>query len=254
MILYYSACGNSRLIAERLAESLNEKLVFIPQASRDNIFEYELSEGEALGFVWPVYCWAPPQLVMDYVSRLKFRSKPAYVYLVMTCGDTTGLAPDIFRKELQKINLELNSVHCMIMPETYINIKSMYLDSAEKAKAKTENSLSRLPEIAEIISRRENTDTFIPVGDSPWLKSRIVKPIFYAFLVKDKYFSVNDLCISCGKCAEVCPLENIELRDGRPHWKGHCTTCNACYHNCPVNAIHFGKATEGKGQFRLPNV
>ena len=55
MIFYFSGCGNSRFIAESIAQALNERLVFIPEAERENHFEYTLAEGERVGFVFPIY-------------------------------------------------------------------------------------------------------------------------------------------------------------------------------------------------------
>jgi ferredoxin len=39
------------------------------------------------------------------------------------------------------------------------------------------------------------------------------------------------------------------MENGRPRWNGNCTNCMSCYHRCPTNAVNFGKATLGKGQY-----
>ena len=57
MIFFFSGCGNSRYVAETLAAGLNDTLVFIPEAAREGRYEYELAEGERLGFVFPIYAW-----------------------------------------------------------------------------------------------------------------------------------------------------------------------------------------------------
>ena len=46
MLFYYSGCGNSKYIAQCIAEALNEKLIFIPEAQRNGAFEYTLAENE----------------------------------------------------------------------------------------------------------------------------------------------------------------------------------------------------------------
>ena len=76
MIFYFSGCGNSKHVAETLATQLNDTLVFIPEATRENRFNYPLTESERLGFVFPVYAWAPPKLVLDFIHRLQLDSKP----------------------------------------------------------------------------------------------------------------------------------------------------------------------------------
>ena len=70
MLFYFSGCGNSKHVAETIAAGLNDTLVFIPEAAREGRYEYELAEGERLGFVFPIYAWGPPKLVMDFVKKV----------------------------------------------------------------------------------------------------------------------------------------------------------------------------------------
>lgn len=43
----------------------------------------------------------------------------------------------------------------------------------------------------------------------------------------------KDLCVSCGACEAVCPVNSIELVDGTPKLVGLCIGCGMCYANCP---------------------
>jgi formate hydrogenlyase subunit 6/NADH:ubiquinone oxidoreductase subunit I len=61
----------------------------------------------------------------------------------------------------------------------------------------------------------------------------------------DKRYRTNGRCTGCGICAQVCPVSNIELRDGKPVWLGRCETCLACYGWCPQQAIEGGVASAG---------
>ena len=77
MIFYFSGCGNSKHVAETLAAGLTDQLVFIPEAARNNQYDYSLQDGERLGFVFPVYSWAPPKLVMDFVKKMSVQIGPS---------------------------------------------------------------------------------------------------------------------------------------------------------------------------------
>jgi ferredoxin len=71
---------------------------------------------------------------------------------------------------------------------------------------------------------------------------------------KDLNFSVNEKCTSCGTCAAICPVENIEIIDGKPVWKHHCELCCGCIHLCPVQAIQSGPGTEKRQRYKNPSV
>ena len=256
MIFYFSGCGNSKHAAEAIATGLNDTLIFIPEAARENHFEYTLAEGERLGFVFPIYAWAPPKLVLDFVKKITIKApepvegptqKP-YLYFACTCGDECGLTEKIFRKAVEEKGWSLSACFSMKMPETYIGMPGFKLDTEEKAKQKIEAANATLK---RNIPRLLNKEPFseIDLGKAAWLKSRVINGSFNKFATNDKKYMSTDKCIHCGKCVEACPLKNITLEDGRPKWNGNCTMCMGCYHHCPVNAIQYGKGTVGKGQY-----
>ena len=263
MIFYFSGCGNSRHVVETLAAGLNDTLVFIPEAAREGRYEYELAEGERLGFVFPIYAWGPPKLVMNFVNKISVKVGPStpstssgtegsgtlsYIYFACTCGDECGLAEDIFRKALEQKGWTLNACFSVQMPETYIGMPGFKLDTDENAQRKIA-AADKL--MNDCILRLQNKERFSKMtkGGAAWFKSRLINPGFSKMATNDKKYYTTDACIHCGKCVEACPLKNITLEDGRPKWNGNCTMCMSCYHHCPVNAIQYGKATVGKGQY-----
>lgn len=247
MVFYYSGCGNSRFIAKSIADALNDKLVFIPDAQMDKCYDYNLAEGETLGFVYPIYSWRPPHLVEEFVERLHISGNPSYVWTAVTCGDNVGETETIFRDELKAIGLDLNAAFCFKMPNTYVNMIGMNVDKKEVAAKKIAEAKEKLPKAIELI-RQHATFSDMIKGSLPRFKSNVIGRGFYKW-ASDKPFHATDACVSCGMCVKVCPLNNIILKKGRPRWNGHCNTCNACYHYCPMNAVQYGRKTRNKGQY-----
>ncbi len=247
MIFYFSGCGNSRWLAESLAESIDDKVIFIPD-EMDKDAVYEFRQDERLGFVFPVYAWAPPRIVTDFVKAMRFTGEPSYVFMACTCGDETGLTEVLFRKTLKQKGLNLDAAFSFIMPETYINLPGFQLDTIENESRKVDAAKLRLPMVASRIKECVSCSD-MNIGKASWLKSRLVQPMFQCFLISDKPFRVESSCIGCGKCAEACPVGNIVMKDSKPLWEHHCVGCMACYHHCPENAIRFGRQTIGKGQY-----
>ena len=128
------------------------------------------------------------------------------------------------------------------MPENYIALfATPSPEEASRTIAQAE------PAIEEAICHIERGTPFprpkISVLDV--LCSGPVNSLFYPLFVHAKKFRVTDACISCGKCASVCPLGNIDLENGRPVWKNNCTHCMACICRCPKEAIEYGRHSEG---------
>ena len=52
---------------------------------------------------------------------------------------------------------------------------------------------------------------------------------------------VNEKCIACYKCVEICPCDVLREGDGKPlvAYPDECWHCGVCVDVCPVDAITF---------------
>ena len=259
MLFYFSGTGNTRFVAEQIAAGIGEELVFIPDAIRENKFEFEIAEDETIGFCFPTHGWQVPRIVREFIRNLEFihpTPSPSpyrggeYVWAVTTCGDNIGETMTILNKELATIGLKTSATFSVIMPESYVCLPFMYTDTEEKERAKISTAKQQLPHIIKCISERQSNIEELEKGATPRLYSYVIGGYFNKRMVNDKKFTVDeDVCIKCGKCVKVCPVDNITGTP--PEWihNGRCTSCLACYHYCPVHAINFGKITRKRGQY-----
>ena len=247
MIICFSGTGNTRWAAKKMATLTNDVMI-----------EEETSEqcDDVLGIFFPIYAWGIPRVFIDQLRRFFSNSekqrKFSYVYVVCTCGDDIGLTDKEVKILLQQYDINNISICSIQMPETYIDFPGFKLDTQAAAAKKIAVAESHISVFATKIQKHE---MFYEInrGTCPWIKSRILRPLFYKFFIDDKKFTVDkDLCIHCSKCAKVCPICNIDCSPTSiPQYKHHCIGCLACYHHCPQNAIQR-VYTKGKGQYCPP--
>ncbi|AGI48061.1 4Fe-4S binding domain protein [Thermoplasmatales archaeon BRNA1] len=48
---------------------------------------------------------------------------------------------------------------------------------------------------------------------------------------------IEDKCVGCGNCADVCPNDAIEIKDVAVIDEAKCVECDACVDECPSGAI-----------------
>lgn len=250
MIFYFSGVGNSAWVARKLADKLQDRVLPIADEIRTPM-EYTLAPGERIGFVYPVYGWEPPKIVLDFVRKMKTSHAPEYLYFVCTCGDDTGKTADVFMAALLKKGWKSHASYSILMPDTYVCLPGFDIDGEDELKCKLDNASARVDFIGEELSRKVIMDKHgCFEGAFPKVKTYVLGGLFRKFLMSPKPFHATDACISCGLCEKRCPLHNIKV-EGKPQWGNDCTMCLACYHACPEHAIQYGGRTKNKGQYKL---
>jgi ferredoxin/flavodoxin len=252
MIFYFSGCGNTRWAAQQIADVQKEKLIFIPQVI-DGDCTFTLRDEEKIGILFPVYSWAEPKIITDFIHRLKLENYHGqYLFMVCTCGGNAGLTREVFTASIESRGWHVDSAFSVQMPNTYVCLPGFGTDSPELEEDKLQKAVGRLKYINEQVSQRAGGEYDVVSGIFPWTKTRICQPFFQRFFVNDKPFHTSDKCIDCGICESSCPVGNIRMTDGRPVWLHNCTMCLGCYHHCPPHAIDYGQVTANKGQYVHP--
>jgi ferredoxin len=255
MIIYFSGTGNSLWVAKELSKTFDEKLISIADELKNKKdFSYKLQDEEKIFFVFPVHSWGPAVLVLEFIKKLTFENYYSQaVYLVCTCGDMCGDTDKIIEHALAKRNIRLTKSFSVQMPNNYILMKGFGIDSKEIEQEKLKKAPLLLNEIVENIKTHSSKELYTR-GGVPFLKSRIVYPLFKNYAIGKNSFFATDACVSCGLCVEICPTNTIFMEDGKPKWRNNCVQCTACIHRCPSRAIEFGNITQNQGRYYNPNV
>ncbi|WP_455544187.1 EFR1 family ferrodoxin [Intestinibacter sp.] len=74
-----------------------------------------------------------------------------------------------------------------------------------------------------------------------------------AVLEKNEKFIFGDSCAGCGKCVDICPMQAIQITQGKPvRDRNKCVFCLGCVNVCPTRALQIGNKTQGNPQYINP--
>lgn len=243
MIFYFSATGNSRHAAQKIAKALGENAVSITDCLKKDFRNFIADKNENIGFVFPVYNFGLPITVIDFIKNLNIKTNNNYVFTVATYGGFSGGASKMIKESLVAKGIEVNAQYSVRMPDTW----TPAYDVSDKVKnarinAAADKKIDRIIKKIKKLRSGNHDSRRIPFGDKFYGS--------YESMRRTSSLSVEDNCIGCGLCAKQCPVNAIEIRSGKPVWvKEKCAMCLGCLHHCPEFAIRRGSKTKEHGQY-----
>lgn len=248
LIYYFSGTGNSLQVAQDIALQLGDTEV-LPMTKVNTSLEIT---AERIGLVFPVYFWGLPLAVVKFIEELKISGTP-YIFAAATYGVWAGKALEQAEELLKKKGSAINYGLLVHMPDNYIiwyGARSEQVQQRLFAKEKV-----KVEKAAAVISQKQSKG----LEKSPYGVDRLLtKPVYTAQIFNsatmDKKFSADNQCTGCGLCERKCPVNNIQLVDGKPQWQHHCELCLACIQYCPKKAIDYNGKTQNRAQYVNPNV
>ena len=249
MIVYFSATGNTRFVAEELARLLGDEAIDLAPRIRAGDCA-EIRSDKALVVCSPVHVSGLPKFYADYLKKVAFSGSPD-VYGVFTDAGYSGIAGAQVKSIFRAKGKRFKGFAEFKFPGIHItSVTHKPIDDEEVAR-RILTSSERVPSVARVIQRGEGFE-----NHRIWLVevalTTLLAPLLRFVGMSTRGFWVTDRCIACGKCEKLCPVVAIQMQSGRPTWiPSHCAHCMACVHNCPVEAIEYGKITQGKRRYTL---
>lgn len=244
MILYFSATGNNKYIAEKIAMELDDHAVSIEKFNTEKI---RLRNGESFGIVVPTYFLELPANVKEFLQSMVFEcGGDNYVFGVVTYGSIPGASGINLKKLLRAKGIRIDALYSIITPDTWTIVYD--LSDKEKVVETLKVTQDQLKKVIGRIRAKEKGD-FI-TWRLPYLITSIYDPL-YNRARNTSHFKVEGGCIGCGLCERNCPVKAIKIENNKPIWiKEKCIACLRCLHNCPTFSIQYGNKTKAHGQYR----
>lgn len=234
-VLYFTATGNNLYIAKRLGGECYS----IPKLIKENRFEFE---DEKIGIVFPAYGWSVPNIVEEFLNKVKLKSN--YIFGIVSYGAVSGGTTSHLLEIGKRNNIEFSYINDLLMVDNYLPGFDMDKQKEKEPKKNIEENLN------EIVKEIESSKKYIK-------KHPIIRSISKGIIPKykrdyAKNFSVDDKCNGCKTCEKVCPVDNIRV-DNKPDFGMNCQSCLACIHHCPQKAISL-KNEKSKARFINQNI
>jgi len=242
-IFYFTGTGNSLAVAKRIGGSLKQSfnLISIPQVIGSDNLNYK---DDVIGVVFPVYALAAPQMVRQFLEKVKFEAE--YTFAIGTYGGIPGTVMMNVQKLARKNGYRFDYAESILMVDNFLPTFNIEKEIAKLPEKKIEEKTAQI--IEDINNRKHNQAK----GSIPY---RIFTAMISGIIKYDKYaqnYYVNDKCNKCGICPQFCPAKNITVSD-KVNFSNHCVACFACLNHCPQNAIHH-KKEKSNARWRNPEV
>ena len=237
MIFYFSGTGNSAWAARQLARLTGDKAYDITNLNQ----LLDLDNAEQIGFVFPVYAWGAPEIIVEFAKKLP--RTQSFTFGVCTCGGDAGLA----MKQFSKV-YPLSSSYSLVMPNNYIIGSDT--DNEGEIRQKITAARAELERMAQEIQQQKPVYR-VHEGRLAGVKSHFANLGFNKFARIAKPFFAEDSCNGCGLCMRNCPARAITLQNGKPVWAAQCFHCLRCINECPQQAIQYGKSTAGRRRYTI---
>ncbi len=234
-IYYFSGSGNTKWVSEQMSFILSELGHDVDVQSIETVSVPRENDFVILG--GPIYAGNVPEKLIRWVLRNMppSQNSKAAVFTTSAGLEKANGIHSLGRKLINK-GYKISGVFTYVLPRNYYFEK--YPAAAE------EEAKEMFKHVHQCL--REDIQQILSNNSEIAVKEKVLSMDLFAELMSimtrfmGRSFSVNDQCISCGKCAKNCPTRNIVMKK-KPVYQNKCMMCTRCIHNCPVHAIEYKK-------------
>jgi ferredoxin/flavodoxin len=231
-IYYFSGTGNTFLAAETFANHISVEGFSVNLFRLEKSRAKEIDTNHIIGVAFPVAMSTYP-LVWDFVYALPKTAGTKIFMLATMAGGSIGLVGKMKSVLSEKGYIPIGAHQAKMPPNVF------YVLDEERNKKIQKEGLASVKIYAEEIAN----------GTAGWQRIPFLSEFAYClylaiiglwkFQWHQRFFRYTvdeSRCTHCGFCAQLCPVENIEL-NSIPRFGLKCQYCMRCISYCPAKAI-----------------
>ena len=244
VICYFSGTGNTLKVVEKYREHLTAhgddvETYAMEQLLNDGMpeeFLNSLSSADMLGIGYPVHAFNAPAIVLKFVKELPKAAQKMRAFVVSSSGEPLKLNNVSSLKTqqlLRRRNYVVTNEYRYVMP---YNIMFRHTDTMAYRMWDVAQKVIAL-DAQEILDGKTHTLKRVFCGSFiAW----VMRCEHWGGRLNGRQYKVDDKCVHCQKCINVCPTKNITIKNGKMKFGKKCLMCQRCVQLCPKDAIHMG--------------
>jgi len=241
IIFVFSGTGNTWFVAQCLQENLKAGGAFCDVISVETInqCQQQIETADIIGIGYPIYGSDMPEPITTFIKKMENHpNKRAFVYCtqMMYSGDGASIGGKLLRQK----GFDVRQLAHFNMPNNktdYPIFKWMKPPDYDRLKKRIMRKTKRFATAILTNKRKRKGDHLF--GLLLGLLQRI--PYRHEYQSFKNTIKIDQTCIGCSHCTELCPSGNLVMEDGVAKGLDKCVLCYRCVNHCPVNAIHFAK-------------
>ena len=241
LILYFTAVGATKKIAEMMAHNLSQHEVEIYSVEFKVIKDF--SSYDALIVGTPTHHAEPAKYLINYFTKIPHQQLKIPTFVFNTKGLASCNTNRILAQKLLRLNLipiyEADYIAPASDGSLFLPQLPRFFKFEKDVEAKVIQDCTRF---VELISLQKNAVSAIlpPVRISSFIN---FPNKFLSQFVKMRIHLHEEECIKCSLCINKCPYKAIDKTvEGFPVViKSKCTNCYRCIHKCPTIALGLWK-------------
>ncbi|MBP3887318.1 MAG: 4Fe-4S dicluster domain-containing protein [Cellulosilyticum sp.] len=243
--IYFSGTGNSKHCIETFLQAYSTQFKMPPLQSfsiesilaDENQLLNQLARHDEIALCYPIQYSNLPKIVRDFIVGHAELWEGKRIFIIATMalfsGDGAGLAARLLKKYGAHI---IGGLH-LKMPDCIGDEKVLKrpLDINKKLVADAKNKINET-----VLALQKGNPPQEGLGLMYHLVGLFGQRLYFYNKTRhytDKLKIDASKCIGCGKCATLCPMNNITLQNKIAFSSDQCTMCYRCVSNCPKEAI-----------------
>lgn len=243
VVAYFSPTNTTKIILETIYESMGIQKAEVLDLTRVDVVnqinsdiksgKIQKEDNQIVILGAPVYSGRIPQEAVNRFKLLKGNNRPAVVVVVYG-----NRAYEDALLELKDLALEIGfkpvgagafiGEHSFSNKETPIAVGRPDESDREKAREFGKSVINKLGSVEHFADLDKIAEQLKIPGNFPYKERTSAPPI--------SPVTMEDICIKCGLCVEVCPTQAITLGEIITTNAQACLRCCACIKNCPTDA------------------